>query len=469
MKKKRIQITADIFNSKPLTTLMDFLAFISPAKTVDEEKIRNADREKIRQKDFGKAIERTPSNINGTLDRNRILLGVSLFGDVPKINEDDIKLISDGGFDFVLSMNGGEYGRQILDWCDKYNLSAISTECTDSLSADIRTLNYSKNIFENFTPHKASVGDNCWDEPVVEDFSFIAKFHKAYKEHFPDRFLFTNLLPGLEIESMLGVKAYREYLKRFSETVDTDYVSADIYPFHPAKFINRFEMAICLHTYHCIGEICRKENKDFWLYIQAQGKWFSHLYTMTTYEMMKWQVYTALCYGVRSFIYVSYNPVWGNDAVGFIDYKGNLTEQYLYAKRINEEIQRLSPVLKDYRSIGVEFVKSKKNNPHFIFGKEKQKKNNKIDGFSSITKVKNIHSESTVIAGYFENKNGENALMLVNCKNIYSPYASQKITVEFNERVSLRVYKKGKPSEEKNATEITVNSDSCDGVFITFR
>jgi len=468
MKKKRIQITADIFNSKPLTNLMDVLSFISPAKTVNEEKIRSADREKIRQKNYGKAIERTPTNINGVLDRNRILLGVSLFGDVPKIKEDDIKLISEGGFDFVLSLNGGDYGRQILDWCDKYNLSVISTECTDSLSGDIRTLDYSKNIFENFTPHKASVGDNCWDEPAVENFPFIAKFHKAYKEHFPDRFLFTNLLPGIDFEGMLGVKTYREYLDRFSKTVDTDYISADIYPFHPIKFLNKFEMAICLHTYHCIGEICRKQNKDFWLYIQAQGKWFSHLYTMTTCEMIKWQTYTALCYGTRSLIYVSYNPVWGNDAVGFVDYDGNLTEQYLYARRINEEIQKLSPVLKDYRSIGVEFVKSKKHNPHFIFGEIKQKKNNRTDGFSGIKKVKNIQSEDTAIAGYFENKNGGNALMLVNCKNIYSPYASQNITVEFDGEVSLRVYKKGELSEEKITSKITVNSDSCDGIFITF-
>lgn len=188
---------------------------------------------------------------------------------------------------------------------------------------------------------------------------------------------------------------------------------------------------------------------------------------MTTYEMIKWQVYASICYGCRSIIHASYNPVWGKEAIGIIDYDGNLTEQYLYVKRINEEISKLSPVLKDYRSLGVEFPKAKKLNHHFVFACKKQKMNNKIQGFSGIPAVTSIESESTALVGYFKNQQEKNAIMLVNCQNLYDPYASQKITIKFTKKYTISVYEHGERTRTENTDEMSVTLSSCDGAFMT--
>lgn len=467
MKKKQFQITADMFNNKYLTALMDFLAFVSPAKTKDERIIREKDRQLIASGNLGEPVGKPCANLGGVLDRNRILSGTTLFGNIPEVTENDIKLIAEAGFDFIISENDGEYQENILRWCEKYGVAVIGSECRKYLNYDLSKPDY-KNpaLFDGFNPPPASVGDGCIDEPHTNTFGLIAEINKAYKSKFPDRFLFSNLLPAGAIKSALGASSYREYVEKYAAEINSDYLSVDIYPFHPSKLLNKAEMAICLNTYHTLGDVCRKNNRDFWLYIQSQMRWFSHLYTMTTFEMIKWQVYTSVAYGCRSIIHASYNPVWGNDAIGLIDYDGNLTEQYLYAKRVNAEIAKLSPVITEYRSLGVTFSESRRLNPHFIAAVPFQRMKNRQQGFDGIKEVLSVKSDGTAVAGYFAKADGGKALMLVNCRNIYNPYASQDITVRFNGKYKLRVYEHGVLTRTETADEITVTAGSCDGIFI---
>lgn len=460
---KRVTITADIFNDPRLIKLMDFGTRINPVKPKREQEIRSQYRERVQKRELGEPVKR-PEN---RFDRTGIMLGTTLFGGTPNVTEDDIKLMYDAGFDFLLSLNDGEYGEQVLDWCEKYGIPVICNGLRGAIGGDlINICRENPDAVKEYKPHPASIGDDGIDEPCSENIPNLKPLHDAYRKHFPDRFLFSNLLPGMDIKSVTGEHSYRKYVNRFSETVDTDYICADIYPFHPIKIVNRFEMIICLNTYHTLADICRRDGKDFWIYIQSMGRWFSHLYIMTTREMIKWQVYTALCYGCRSILHVSYNPVWGNDAVGMIDYDGNLTEQYLYVKEVNREAKKLIDVMKDYRGLGVIFSDSRKNNPHFSFAKLKQKRSNTIQNFSGIPQVKSVTSESTAIAGFFRNSEGKYAVMAVNCKNIYDPDASQTITVELNGPMKVKVFSNGTLSDETVTDRITVNVNSCEAAFI---
>ncbi len=471
MSKKKFTITADIFDNKYLTSLMDFAEKISPAKTKNESAIRAADRKLIAEGNFGEPIEKTSANINGSLDRNRILTATTIFGSRPEVTEKDIKLIADAGFDFIINGNSGEYGRRILDRCGKYGVAVIGEEAREYLEKnriDASEADINENIFASFVPHPASVGDCCHDEPHSSEFGRVDKFHRIYGKYLPDRIAFSNLLPACAVKSAWGVNSFEEYVDKFSQQVESDYLSVDIYPFHPSKIMNKFEMMKCIETYHHVSKACRRDNKDFWLYIQTQMRWFSHLYTFTTFEMIKWQYYASIAYGCRSVINASYNPVWGNDAIGIIDYDGNLTEQYLYVKRINREIVKLSPVISQFRSLGVQIFKGRKNNPHFSLAVAKQKKNNRIIGFNGITEIGNVDCDSTVIVGYFENSQGRKAVMLVNCQDIYNPYASQKVTVKFRERMKIRIYEHGELTKEEINDEATVDMASCDGAFVEF-
>ena len=470
MKKKKFTITADIFDNKYLTALMDFAAFISPAKTRDEQKIREADRKLIAEGRLGEPVQKPSANLGGRLDRNRILTATTLFGDRPRVTERDIKLIADAGMDFIINGNGGEYAGEIFDWCEKYGLAAIGCEVPEYLAEkklDILSAEENENIFSGFTPHPASVGDSLFDEPHTDNFSKVAKYHRIYEKYLPGRFAFSNLLPAGAIKSQMGAKSYKEYVDRFASEVHSDYLSADIYPFHPSSIMNVYEMMKCLETYHHVSEACRHDGRDFWLYIQTQMRWFSHLYTYTTFEMIKWQYYASIAYGCRSIINASYNPVWGNDAIGIIDYEGSLTEQYLYVKRVNAEIVKLSPVINDYRSLGVCLFKGRKRNPHFMLALPKQNANNRLARFGGFKEVKSTESESTVLTGYFKNAEGKKALMLVNCRSLYDPYASQTVTFRFDKKYTVSVYEHGVLTRTENTDVLTVHPGSCDGIFIT--
>lgn len=471
MGKKKVTVTAAAFDNKYLTSLMDFTEKISPAKTKNEQAIRAADKKLIAEGNLGEPINKPSANIGGILDRNRILTATTLFGNRPEVTENDIKLIADAGFDFIICENRGDYAKRILDWCLKYNVAVIGEEIREYISEkkiDVDSAAETDDLFAGFVPHPASVGDCCYDEPHLSDFGKVEKLTSLYKQVCQGRFVFSNLLPACAVKAAWGTDTYKEYVDRFSAEVYSDYLSVDIYPFHPSKIMNIYEMMKCLETYHHVSEACRRDGKDFWLYIQTQMRWFSHLYTYTTFEMIKWQYYAAIAYGCRSIINASYNPVWGEDAIGIIDYDGNLTEQYLYVKRMNAEIAKLSPVIKDFRSLGVRIFKGRKNNPHFALAVPKQNKNNKIIGFNGIPKVRSIESESTVIAGYFKNAKGKNAVMLVNCRDIYNPYASQKITVKLYNKSAVGIYEHGELTRKEESYEITVNAGSCDGIFIVF-
>ena len=150
------------------------------------------------------------------------------------------------------------------------------------------------------------------------------------------------------------------------------------------------------------------------------------------------------------------------------DSKGCLTEQYLYAKRINSEVQKLSPVLVRYHSLGVLFADAETENPDFRAAVRMQRKSSEAQGFCGIPEIASIQSESTALVGFFAAENGEKAILIVNYRNLFSAKASQNISVALKDACRVRVYQKGELISDVITQTILLRPDSCDGVFITF-
>ena len=462
---------SDMIDNPLVYAAIDALSAVFPAKGRNEDAVRFSDREKAHAKDYGDPLEHVPALVDGHLDRNKILLGTPVFYYDENFTGEDIKRIADAGFDFIVTDARQKMWEKLFDDCEKYSVGVIAMDNYLPDGPQIMNMDLdSEVIFDSYRKHPAQVGNMGWDEPNAENFHYIAKYYSLYKKCLPEQFLFNNLFPGGATKKMRGTKTYKEYIDSFSAQVDSDYISMDIYPFHPLKVMNIVSMYICLNTYHCLGNACRRDGKDFWLYTQTQGKWYSHFYNLPTYEQVKWQIWASLCYGARSIIQVGYTPVWGSDAYAMVDKQGNVTEQYIYAKRINSEIIKLSPVLVHYRNLGVTQTKSEKTNPHFAAALLKQAANNREQGFDGIPQVRCIESESSALAGYFREENGSShALMLVNCKNLYDSEASQYITVKFASTVNAAVYAHGEKISEVSTSALKIDIGSCDGVFITFR
>ena len=325
----------DPFNNPAMIAVMDAAAKLAPNSSFNEAEIRRRDLDTVSREDFHPPVPHAPGLAHGRLNRDKILMGTAIFDHGDNVTPRDFELISDGGFDFLITC-GGKAHEMALEECPKYGIAVIAGN--DTLPWGGNILEAAKNgtlDFSRYRRHPAQAGDMGWDEPNTAKFEEIGAFVKAYREALPEQFLFNNLLPDGSMKSQLGANSYREYVDRWADTVDADYISLDHYPFYCSSLLNRIGFRIALNTYDCVADACRRTGRDFWIYTQTQGNWFAHMYLRVTFEQVKWQVYTALCYGARSIIQVAYRPAWGNDAYGMTDQNGRLTEQYLYARLVN--------------------------------------------------------------------------------------------------------------------------------------
>lgn len=457
-------IMRDPFNHPSMIAVMDAAAKLAPNTSENEAAIREADRAAVARGDLGAPVLHEPGLVNGKLNRGKILMGTPV-SDVEGsvLTEKDYEYIRDAGFDFVICWAGGEFRGFALDECLKNGIAVI----TGNPGLPAISENNKPWDFSGYQKHPAQVGDHGCDEPNTSAFALINEYEQAYRKALQGQFLFNNLFPDGTMKGLLGADSYKEYVDRWAETVQSDYISLDHYPFYSTKLINRIGFRLSLNTYDCVGAACRRTGRDFWIYTQTQGNWFAHLYLRVTYEQVKWQVYTALCYGARSVIQVAYTPVWGNDAYGMIDREGNLTEQYLYARRINAEVQKLSPVLTPYRSLGVLCADAAKENPDLALAVRQQRKSSAAQGFTGIPEVRGIRSGSTALIGFFENAQGDRALMIVNCRDLFDAAASQFVTVDLNGAYRARVYRKGELTSDEVRIVLRLELGSCDGAFIT--
>lgn len=457
-------IMNDPFNHPAMIAVMDAAAKIRPNTSKNEALIRERDRVCTAHGECGGPVAHTPGLTDGRLNRGKILMGTAVSdGEGNTLTEKDFAYIRDAGFDFVICWGSAEFRDFTLEECLKNGIAVIA--------ANPGLPGFTENArpwdFSGCQKHPAQVGDLGWDEPNASKFALISAYTQAYRQALPERFLFNNLFPDGTMKSLLGAKSYGEYVQKWADTVDADYISLDHYPFYSTALMNKTGFRIALNTYDCIGDACRRTGRDFWIYTQTQGDWFAHLYLRVTFEQVKWQVYTALCYGARSIIQVAYTPVWGNDAYGMIDKQGNLTEQYLYARRINAEIQKLSPVLTAYRSLGVLCAEAAKENPDFSRAVKQQRESSRARGFSGIPEVLSVRSESTALIGFFENAEGKKAVMAVNCRDLFDPGAAQSVTVDLNGSHRVCVYQQGEMISDARRSIVRLQLDSCDGVFFT--
>ena len=457
-------IMRDPFNHPAMIAVMDASAKLFPNTSKNEPILRERDRAAVARGELGVPVPHAPGLIDGRLNRGKILLGTPISdAEGNALTEKDYAYIRDAGFDFVICWGGDVFREATLENCLKNGIAVIAANPgLPEASENARPWDFS-----GCRKHPAQVGDLGWDEPHASKFALINEYTQAYLKALPERFFFNNLFPDGTMKSLLGAGSYREYVEKWADAVNTDYISFDHYPFYSTALMNKVGFRIALNTYDCVADVCRRTGRDFWIYTQTQGNWFAHLYLRVTFEQIKWQVYTALCYGARSVIQVAYTPVWGNDAYGMIDRKGNLTEQYLYAKRINAEIQKLSPVLTPYRSLGVLCADAVKENPDLSLAVKQQRKSSRARHFSGIPEVLSVRSESTALVGFFENAERKKALLLVDCRDPFNAQAAQSVTVDLNGHHRVCVYRQGEPVSDERRSIVRLQFNSCDGVFIT--
>ena len=430
--------------------------------------LREAEKARAQAGDFGPDAQKEPPIVDGRLNRGKLLVGTTIFYEDANVGEDDIRLIAEGGFDFLLSETGGDCQKRLTAWCEKYGLALISKDESLPSGAGIpEALEKGGDLFASYTPEDIRVGDTAGDEPHASLYAAWGEYYRLYSQRFPGKFLFCNLFPAGTPAKKLGAENYARYIAEFVEKVPADFISVDEYPFFSIALLKGLAFRLCLHTYDVVASACRESGRDFWLYLQTQGNWFDGIYALPSYGQIRWQAYTALAYGAKCLMHVSYSPVWGSDAYAMIDRQGRVTEQYLYARRLNAELNRLSPAYMKYRSLGVLPAQAKRSGGPMRSALRRQRKSSLQKGFAGIGPVCGVVTESSALAGYFKQREGPGfALMLVDCAGLYRPGAKQDVSVELAKPCRVRLYRNGAPARtEEGCRRFTVTLAAGEGAF----
>lgn len=460
----------DIFSDKRLKALSRIMRTLFPAKSRGEQAIRQRDKASVGNEKTVVIEKSSPSVIDGALNRDKLLIGTAVFYCVDYVGAEDIRRLAEAGFDFLITECGGDFRDMALRAGYEYGLGILSKDPSLPHAEGIKDALTKTALFSDYANNPAHIGDTGHDEPNTAAFDYLGEYCKRYRQALPGKVLFYNLFPAGPSSKLLGAASYGEYIDRYVHEVPTDYISVDVYPFFSFKPLRGIGLYFALKSYHTVAKACRNSGRDFWIYIQTQGNWFSLLYAMTTYEQIRWQAYAVLAYGAKCLMQVAYTPSWGDKAYAMKEPDGTMTEQFLYAKRVNKELNALSPVYMRYRSLGVLALNPRKNSSGMRRALAYQKKSSDSDGYFGLRNLCDVSAQKSALIGYFQENNGGAgvALMVVDCANIYNPDAKQTAILAFHTPRRVCIYRHGMLSVEKReCLKTSVVLDAGEGVFVT--
>jgi hypothetical protein len=242
-----------------------------------------------------------------------------------------------------------------------------------------------------FGPHPALFGYMIRDEPGADLFPQLGRAADAFREDDPNHAVCINLFPTHATVEQLAAANYTEYLQQFMETVNPPFLSYDHDPLlvggrdRPDFFLN-LELA---------RSASLKHGKPLWTILQSS--WFQHFRTPSRGEL-RWQVYSALAYGVKGFGYFTYWPA-RDDYEAVVDYQGNETPLYNLIREVNSEALALGPTLLQLRSTAV-----------FHTGATIPEGCKRLPAHA----VVQLPARKALVAGFFEDAGGVTYMMIVN-------------------------------------------------------
>ena len=418
----------------------------------------------------GPAPRQPTAKAAGAMDRSRLLIG-AYYLDGAFHDERHVQEVADAGIDFLVAVDAK---KELLDLCARHRLGAITSSIIpmwwgdDGKRAGLyrETLPLEKldALRPTYPFHPALWGDYPVDEPSVKDFAHIDAVIRRYRELFPGQLAYVNLYPiyantapqGVspelqKVPSQLGTATYQEHIDRYVQTVDTDYICFDSYPFTGP-------FATYLENLDIVGTACRKSKRDLWVIIQT-GAWKAD--AMLGEYQIRWQSYLCLAFGAKIVMHASYSPGWWHETTSCINKAGEKNATYGYVQAIDAELHALSDVFMRYDSVGVY--------PCGDIARADARMRTQLEGLAARSGppqdravrrlLGGLSADGALVAGCFAGKSGRGrAVLLVNAQNPWSPDADVNVRL----KGSGTVYVKGKKAPLAPSLKLS----SGEGVFI---
>ena len=342
-----------------------------------------------------------------------------------------------GGGDYYkyFGYNDPGYYEDPLYFGQKYGIDILFHVQDTSYSVMTKNEDYIKTQ-ENFK------GFLIWDEPVFNNFDYLAKDYQKFVQDYPDKSYFVNLLPLYAEGDQIPKGSYKQYLMEYYYKVFSKYdknhkiLMCDVYPLMTGEIYDKW-----LYNLELLRTTADKQNGDLYLYLQSQG-FLGRWRQPTTRADLTYQMYVYLAYGVEGVAHYPYRTPESSGASNpaILDKNDKPTYMYDFAKYMNTLLHKLDGPYFNFdwkgviSSIGTQNIDG--YNPNFDNAK------NMIKEYGLLKEVK---STKDAIVGCFENSDGYQAFMAV---NFTDPNFQERntITLTFNKRCNKAiVYLEGEP------------------------
>lgn len=298
---------------------------------------------------------------------------------------------------------------QNMRLCEKLGLGVVVSEGPHLRGSDWSKMtdkeinNYIKNMVKKAGNSKAIIGYHICDEPSALDFPALGKAVAAVKKYAPGKLAAINLYPNYatlwqmnQIKSQLGTKSYTEYLERFVNEVNPQYLCYDNYMVQYSMDLQLSEKAESYYTNLLeVRRVAKKYKLPFWNVVSS-NQIRPHT-TIPSPANMLFQAYTTLAAGASGIRWYTYH----GQSYGYnpIDKNENKSLTWYYLQEVNRQLSVFGPIIKQLNSTGVYFTSpAPANSLPLLPGKW----------------VEKVEAEEPMMIGEFVSKNATNYVMVVN-------------------------------------------------------
>ncbi len=408
-------------------------------------------------------------------DNSRLLIGG--YGMAHK-DEAYVQYAKQAGLDFVIS----NVTEDFLDLCDEYSLGVIAKNYLGVPYG--RPSEWLKLDGESYVcEHESVWGHDLIDEPKTQAFSGLAAATNHFYSQTDGKIALVNLFPMYASGEQLGVEAqisdlnkrlfyrrdaateqidcYKRYISDYINTIDTDYICADIYPLNETSDGEKRTIRPWLRNLDILGEACRETGRDLWVIAQCSGDtttdsvYPSHC---NEAEDIRWQSFVTLAFGGKAIIYACYDGGWWDSDSHAIYTDGTRTQTYYAIKEVSQELHSFADIYGDYENKGAYLL-------------------NKLDCagcyedaflMPPTTEKPRITSFDPLLVGCFDGNDGASkAYTVVNMSELQND-SDAKFTMNFGKGKTATVYQKGE-AQSFNSGKLSITLESGEGVFVTVK
>lgn len=260
--------------------------------------------------------------------------------------------VADAGFTFGgMQSYGLEGNRRMLDHCAAVGLRAMLIDSRIAWNM-VEAENWRETlaaVVGDYGSHPALYGYYVQDEPNSRIFGPLGQIQAELSRLDPAHPPFINLFPTYASVEQLGNPTYADHLEQYLSIVKPSFCSWDHYALmrdgrDRGDFYENFELVRAASARHGVSP---------W-YILLSIPHFG--YRDPSDGEMRWQVNTALAYGIKGLLYFTYAtvPEWAAEGhVAIVDPDGRPARLYPIVQAINREVRQLGRTLLGLTSTAV--------------------------------------------------------------------------------------------------------------------